>query len=101
MIGGIIVLAGSIYYLNKKNSAEGWLMTIGSLLSLIFQALYSFIIPWLINYLDWSAEYLSSFYSIMNIVGHLNYLIFAVGFFMLIQKSVNKNEKKNDLFQRY
>jgi ABC-type multidrug transport system fused ATPase/permease subunit len=104
MIGGIIVLVGSFYYLSKKNTIEGWLMVIGSALSFITQILFNYLIPWLMNSLDWSAESMSSFYSIMGIGSTLIYLIFAVGFFMLIQKTLKedeKTEKKDEFLQRF
>ena len=104
MIGGIVVLVGSFYYLSKKNTIEGWLMVIGSLLSFITQILYSYIIPWLMNSLDLSSQNIASFYSIMNIGSMFIYLVFAIGFFMLIQKVVKDDKetvKKDEFLQRF
>ncbi|UOB19274.1 hypothetical protein [Abyssalbus ytuae] len=90
MIGQIVVLGGSIYYLIKKKGIEGWLMMTGTLLGLLVGIFQQYIFPFILTEKNINHTQLSYYYSFFFIISALFSLIFAVGFIILIIKNIQK-----------
>ena len=90
MIGEIIVLGGSIYYLAKEKNAAGWLMSIGSLLGILCVAFQTLVFPFIITKKEMDSVTAMDFYYVFYGLNILFSLLFAIGFMMLIIKVVKK-----------
>ncbi|HEY9045660.1 MAG TPA: hypothetical protein VIN08_07175 [Ohtaekwangia sp.] len=87
----ILILTASLYYVSRRSSADGYLMALGSLVSLFTQSFYSLGIP-ILRHLDMDVMAVYDRFSIpVGIVSVLSHLMFAVGLFMLIHKTVKKS----------
>lgn len=87
----IIVLIASAYYLKKKSSVDGLLMTIGSFVEILSTIFHLVIVPnWQLNGELISSDKISII-SIISLIGFFAILTFSIGLVMLVRKSVNKN----------
>lgn len=97
MLGQIIVLGGSIYYLTKKKTTAGWLMTIGSLLGILMELYQRFLFPSLIAKKNLDNIVVTDYYYVFYTLHILFYFLFSIGFVMLIMKIVKKDENDDEL----
>lgn len=96
LIPALLILAATVYYTFKRPAVDGYLMAMGSLISMVTQTFYSLGIPILRQMgMDVMAVYdrFSIPVGIMSILGHL---MFAVGLFLLIFKTVKAPVSTND-----
>lgn len=92
MLGQVIVLGGSIYYLAKEKTAAGWLMTIGTALGFLTYIFQVYVFPRFIEKKDLDSISISDYYYVFYAVNILFSLLFAIGFIMLILKAIKKKE---------
>lgn len=90
----LIILSACIYYLVKKFSIEGLLLTIGAIVGLLFTIFSIIVLPYLCqkNIIDPIFGQMK----IMSIIGPVNFIAsiaFAIGFFMLICKMLLKKKE--------
>lgn len=90
MVGETVVLGGSIYYLVKEKSVEGWLMVTGMFFVILAGAFQMYIFPSLIQKNDIDAMKVIDYYYVFYAFNIFFSLIFAIGFLMLVMKVVKK-----------
>jgi mannose/fructose/N-acetylgalactosamine-specific phosphotransferase system component IIC len=90
ILASIATLVASIQFLNKFRESEAYLMLIGSIISVLSTIVYIVVIPFVSSF-ESDPSFLYS--PLMLSLGTIGHLMFAVGFFMLIQKLISR---KND-----
>ena len=88
LVSPILIFIGSIYFLIKHKGVEAILLTVGSGLTLLMSIFYM-VLAYLAsrNIIPFSS--LTTTYTAADIFGFISYLIFAIGFFMLLLKLAN------------
>lgn len=90
IIASIATLVASIQFLNKFRETEAYLMLIGSVISILSTIFYTVVMPFVSSF-EADPSFLYS--PLMLSLGTIGHIMFAVGFFMLIQKLISR---KND-----
>jgi len=90
MVGETVVLGGSIYYLVKEKSVEGWLMVSGMFFVILAGASQMFIFPAIVRLNNIDAMKVMDYYYVFYAAHLLFSLIFAIGFIMLVMKVVKR-----------
>lgn len=85
----LLIFALCIYYLVRKKSADGILLSIGSFIGLLVSFIYIFLVPFLIsrNVIGFTSGRITVF-DFVAIIGVIGSLAFAVGLFLLIQDNI-------------
>ncbi|MET4081245.1 small-conductance mechanosensitive channel [Pedobacter sp. UYP30] len=96
IIAQLLIFIASMYFLVKCKGTEAILLTIGSAFSLIMSIFYR-VISYLVSSGSITGENTTSMYSIAGFFSTIFYVIFAVGFFMLLFKLAN--QPKQDFSQ--
>jgi len=90
MVGETVVLGGSIYYLVKEKSVEGWLMVTGMFFVILAGASQMYIFPAIVRKNNIDAIKVMDYYYAFYVSHLLFLLIFAIGFLMLVMKVVKR-----------
>lgn len=88
-ISPLLLLLGSCYHLSKGVKSDAVLLVIGSALSLLV-AIFLSVLPGFVQRRAMPFTEVSTYYSIVGIIGFFGGICFAVGFFLLVSNSANK-----------
>lgn len=90
MVGETVVFGGSIYYLVKEKSIEGWLMVTGIFFVILAGASQMYIFPAIVRKNNIDAMAVMDYYYVFYAAHLLFTLIFAIGFIMMVMKVVKR-----------
>lgn len=97
IIPSVAVLAATIYYISKRSTPEGYMLTIGALIGLLTHLFYSIGIPLLTR--NGGADAFSAYQAYIipvGIISTIGAILFAIGLFMLVHKVVKTPVSTND-----
>ena len=98
LVSPLLVFVASCYYLSRSAKADSILLFIGSGIGLFVTAFFS-LVPYFIQSRNMPFAEASQYYSVAGIIGFIGGICFAVGFFILINDTVNAY-KKSDTFKQ-
>lgn len=98
IISPLILFIASCYYISKQVKADSILLLIGSGMSLLLSGFYRLVIPFFMQSRGLSVAETTSYYTIAGIIGFFAGICFAIGFFMLINNTVNGNKGFSNQF---
>ena len=91
LIPQLFILVSCIIFVSGKNTPEGIMLTIGSSIGVLTTIFHSMIIPYLLRTGGISSiSNHTQMYTVSGIIGLLAAILFAVGFFMLVQNYLKK-----------
>ena len=90
MIGQVVVLGGSVYYLAKKKSVDALLMVIGSFFGILTYIFQLYVFPFIIQKNEMDSVSVANYYYIFYGINVFFSLIFAIGFVVLVGKFLKK-----------
>lgn len=94
----LVIFVACSYYLSKKVNIDSILLFIGSCSGLLLTGFYSVLMPFLMQNKNFAFADWKIYYTIGGIVGFIFGLCFAVGLFILVNKTVNANKKVSHQF---
>ncbi len=84
----MVVVGICLYYLLKKFSIDGVLLSLGAFFSLLITIFYVVVLPYLFEseIMDISSESYTIFLAIVNVISFFASVLFAVGLVLLVNK---------------